>query len=86
MNAVVLEETNPTGGNQAAEWKALAEIVSQAEQLEKQIQASNYQKAYNHFANLSYQCIQCHQARRSWGVFDEPKPVEKGPQESKNGN
>ena len=33
--------------------------------------ANQYKEAYGHFASMISQCIQCHQVRRDWGVFDE---------------
>lgn len=67
--------------NDAIAWDAMADIVSQAQLMKKELSKREYQKAYGHYTHIVASCIQCHQAARSWGKFEEPEP--EAPEEKK---
>lgn len=62
----------PKKDREAAEWKAMTEIITQAGLLQQKAKAGKYAEAYDHFALLTKRCIACHQVRRNWGTFPEP--------------
>ena len=68
----VSREYPPQSDAEATEWKALADIVSQARLLRESVKVGNYQAAYQHYSLLANRCIACHQVRRQWGQFVEP--------------
>jgi mono/diheme cytochrome c family protein len=51
--------------------KALDEVRKETTALQEALDAKNYEEAYQHFQLVTYQCIQCHQAQRIWGKFEE---------------
>ena len=55
-------------------WQAIAEVSNQAKEIEKSVGEEDFVGAYNHYAQLSFQCIKCHQTSRSWGKFPVSKP------------
>lgn len=67
----------PITGKEAEMWKAMSGVMSQSEQAKAEMLKGDYIKAYSHFASITFQCIQCHQSQRSWGVFPEPPPESK---------
>ena len=58
--------------------QALDEMRKESTALRTELEAKNFEKAYQHFQTMNYQCIKCHQARRSWGKFEEIKEVKEG--------
>ena len=81
-------------GNQYAQYsnenipmlKSLDEIRKESTALQEELQAKNYENAYQRFQSITYQCIQCHQVKRTWGKFEEAKAAkagEKGKEEEK---
>ncbi len=68
----------PQVGKEADQWEAMAELVRHAAQMKQEAGRGNYGAAYQHFSAMTYQCLKCHQVRRDWGTFPEPKlPDEK---------
>ena len=65
----VAEEFPPLKGKEAEQWKLMASVIEQARIVWRAAQEGNYQKAYLRFSAMTSQCIECHQERRSWGVF-----------------
>ena len=63
----------PPVGVESDEWKALAEIMEQAQLLRDKVQANRYREAYLHYTMLVNRCVACHQARREWGQLSEQK-------------
>ena len=55
----------PDPGAEAEQWKAMADIVKQAQLLQKAARAGQYQRAYQHYTALTSHCMACHQARRA---------------------
>lgn len=70
-------------------WRAIAEMSHQAKEIEKSADSEDFVGAYNHYVSLTFQCVKCHQAVRSWGGFPIPKPKEEkqpGPKSADNDN
>ena len=55
-------------------WNAMSKIVQQARLLQERVAQGSYQEAYKHFLLMIYQCLKCHQTRRTWGQFPVPEP------------
>lgn len=70
--------TFPPGDPEQASgsWRAMAEIVEESRQMAAAAKAGDYRMAYTSYANLTARCIECHQLRRSVGVF--PRPAASG--------
>jgi len=62
---------DPLPGAETDQKKALGELKRHTEMLKLSVDEKKYSEAYGHFVNMTYQCIQCHQVRRQWGLFDE---------------
>lgn len=56
-------------------WHAIAEVAIQAREIEVAIAAKDHRKAFEHYALLVSQCVQCHQVVRGWGRFEEPQAL-----------
>lgn len=64
-------------GQEADVWKTMAGVAESAKLLGEEAGKDNYQAAYQQFASMTARCIACHQIRRDWGLFLEPKKEEK---------
>ena len=64
-------KTSGTPADIPPELDALQKIAKHVELLESYADAGDYEKSFSHFYGVVYQCIKCHQAKRSWGRFDE---------------
>lgn len=62
----------PDNRQQAAEWQAMADIITQAGLMHSKVEAGLFDEAYDHFAVMTKRCVACHQVRRTWGLFKEP--------------
>ena len=69
-----LPKDNPE--SQTEGWQTIAEVSNQAKEIEKSANQEDLIGTYNHYAQLIFQCVKCHQAVRSWGQFPVPKPKE----------
>ena len=56
-------------------WASMSEIVNQSRALQVEAQNGNYAKSYQHFTQLTSECIKCHQLSRRWGRFPTPSPT-----------
>lgn len=67
------KEFPPEEGEEAEVWKTMAGVTESARLLGEEAEKGDYQAAYQHFATMTAKCIACHQLRRDWGLFPEPK-------------
>jgi hypothetical protein len=68
----------PQAGKEADQWETMAGLVRHAAQMKQEAGRGNYGSAQQHFMAMTQQCLKCHQVRRNWGTFPEPKlPDEK---------
>ena len=75
-------------GNQYAQYssqkiemlKSLDAMRAEVTAVQTELEAKNYEKTYEHYQKITYQCIQCHQTQRSWGKFEKVKEKEENPE------
>ncbi|MBI5024141.1 MAG: hypothetical protein HZC18_03975 [Candidatus Omnitrophica bacterium] len=68
----LLQTYPPDEKSETGAWKSTAKIVEEMHLMKEEISKNDYNKAYEHFANITASCIQCHQAARQWGKFPQP--------------
>ncbi len=68
IGAVKLDE-----GQDAAAMRFMAEIVTDAREVQKSIRQNKSYEAYIRYQQILGRCINCHQATRSWGKFATPE-------------
>lgn len=68
----LLQTYPPNEKSEASAWKSTAKIVEETHLMKEEISKDDYNKAYEHFVNITASCIQCHQAARQWGKFPQP--------------
>ena len=70
---------SPPPGANIDQVEALKKIDEEAELLRIAAVGEDYEEAYRHFTRITLVCIQCHEAKRQWGTFeDPPKAVSSG--------
>ena len=70
----LLLDSPPNKENEPSSWQSTTEIVEETHSMKEEISKNDYNKAYEHFVNITTSCIECHQATRQWGKFPQPAP------------
>jgi len=68
----------PEPGREEAQWDAMTKIIDYAERIRSQAAIGKYEQAHQQFAEMTRQCMRCHQARRTWGTFPEGRELPVG--------